>query len=1260
MTTRLLDRIPLRRRKYLIWGAGACLIYSLVGFFLVPPILKWQMTKRLPQITKRQVIVRQVKANPWTLSLAVRGLELKEDDGRPFASWDELFVNFQASSLFRWAWTFKEIRVVKPFGEVILFKDGRLNFANMLDAPSDAPPKPEGPASIPRVNIFYLEVTNAFVALEDRTRRSLFRTEYRPINLHLREFTTRPESDTPYSFRAESDAGRSVTWAGDFSVHPLRSAGHLELTAVQLPRFRPYLEEFTHAVPTNGLADLQLDYRFAADTNGLQFVVTNAALQVAEFDALDPDTGETVVSLKGLDVSQASFNLRESAARLGAVKVSQAMLLSRLKRDGRLNLLDLIAVPAKSTNESSKVSTDGSQPPLTVSVDEFVIEQTAVSFEDLTRRTPFRTELKPIEVSVKGFTTGPNVDASYSFHVTSEAAEAFEGAGSFSVNPLRSTGEVKISAVDVKKYLPYVEDFFRGKIIAGRIDVRAPYQAALDAQVLQASVTNLDLKLSALEVLMPETDEQVTHIKGIAFERVDASLEDRRGRVGLFQGDGGSLLLRRQKDGKINLLGLLAASETNTTAVVGARPGAIEPGTTNASAIALGGWTLNVDEIQLDNYVLKIEDEAPAKPAVFLIDQLSANLKGASTIANSPVTANLSFRFNQSGAVALRGTAQREPLLADFDVAVTNLDLRAAQPYLELFAAADIVRGGLTTTGKLHFQTNDASAPLLTFAGDVRLAEFAAADQGTQKEFLRWDDLRVSGIEAAVSPHRLKVDEIQLTRPVASLLIGPDRQPNVLSILPRERSVTNSPAASPGTSTPGTQSVPELIPIQLGSLTLDQASLIFGDESVQPNVTFGIEEISGTVKGLSSQQNTPAEIDLAGTLGAQSPFSIRGRANPFPPALMVDLTITNGNTQLTPLSGYMETYGGYPLRRGRLSTQLRYQVSDAQLEAANKIQVDGLTLGPHNDNANATKLPLKLGIALLKDSNDRIELDVPVSGRIDDPEFSIAPTVLKVVGNVIVKAAASPFNLLGALVGGGGDELSFVEFTPGSTNLVKGELDKLGKLASALAKRPALSLEIEGAVDPNGDRDALARQSLAEQLKAKRLQELTAKGRAPESVATFQIEPEERERLLRGAFVERFGTNIAEVIQANLAHLTATNQPASAATKSPRRPKRSLLQRVTGIFGDSGGSTRKAEKRLPKADREALGLATPELMEDLLAGQIPVTDEEFRQLMSARARWVQDWLVESGQIPADRLFLIVPKNADANYRGASRVNLSLN
>jgi uncharacterized protein involved in outer membrane biogenesis len=193
----------------LLWAGAAFLVYVLVGFFVLPPIIKSQLLKRLPAITKRQVAVRQVKFNPLVLSLTIRGLSLTEPDGQVFASWEELYVNFQLSSLFRFAWTFAEIGLKQPYGHVAVFKNGRLNFANMFDNTAPPPPKPEKPGALPRVNVWWLHIDEGAVAMDDETHRVPLHTEFKPINISLTNLTTRVGKDSVYSFQARSDSGRS-------------------------------------------------------------------------------------------------------------------------------------------------------------------------------------------------------------------------------------------------------------------------------------------------------------------------------------------------------------------------------------------------------------------------------------------------------------------------------------------------------------------------------------------------------------------------------------------------------------------------------------------------------------------------------------------------------------------------------------------------------------------------------------------------------------------------------------------------------------------------------------------------------------------------------------------------------------------------------------------------------------------------------------------------------------------------------------------
>ena len=219
------QRLSRRQRKGVAWLAGLFLVYTLVGFLVLPMVIRWQALEQLPEVLKRDVTVRQVRVNPLTLSLTVRGLEVKEPDGGRFAAWEEFYINFQVSSLFRWAWTFKEIRLVNPFGSVIVFEDGRPNFADMLEGESAEPAPDEASTGVPRIGIGRLEVTNGVFVFEDRTLRSPFRTEYQPINLRLSAFKTSGDARSPHSFTAESAAGKRIVWSGHMTMDPLRGDG---------------------------------------------------------------------------------------------------------------------------------------------------------------------------------------------------------------------------------------------------------------------------------------------------------------------------------------------------------------------------------------------------------------------------------------------------------------------------------------------------------------------------------------------------------------------------------------------------------------------------------------------------------------------------------------------------------------------------------------------------------------------------------------------------------------------------------------------------------------------------------------------------------------------------------------------------------------------------------------------------------------------------------------------------------------------------
>jgi hypothetical protein len=1243
--------------RRLLWAGAAFLAYVLVGFFVLPPIIKSQLVKRLPAITKRQATIRQVKFNPLVLSLTIRGLSLTEPDGQVFASWEELYVNFQLSSLFRFAWTFAEIGLKQPYGHVALFKDGRFNFANMFEDTAPPPPKPEKPGALPRVNVWWLHIDDGAVALDDETHRLPLHTEFKPINISLTNLTTRVGKDSVYSFQASSDSGRSFSWAGSLVVQPFQSRGHFELAGGELSKWTPVMRDYLRSEITEGRLNVRADYALAAGTNGFDATLTNAAVELTDLKVKDLNAGEIVTALPSLTIQPLDFDLRQHNLHVGEFKIAGYTTIVRMEKDGSINLNQLLE-PSHTKPAPTNAPPTTPSAPWTISVDDFALKDAAISFADLSRHGRFETTLKPIAFRLQRFTTRPDSDAAYEFSIPTEAGERVSGSGTLSIAPLRSAGEVKLAGLEIKKYAPYYEDNLRGEVLAGKIEAGVQYRFAGSTNAPLVTVSNAGVALTGFQLKAADTGETVVGIPSFSVERTEASLADRRIEVGLVKSSGGSILARQMKDGKINLLGLLNLP-------------AAKPADTNNPAPGEPPWTVLLKEIAFDSYAIKLEDQKPAKPAALSLDQLAFNVKGLGTVSNKPITVSLSARLNQAGTVTAQGTMKIAPPQADVEIGVSDLDLRPFQPYVNEQVRLTITSGRFGTQGRVRYAPPGASAPLLKFAGDLSLTNFVITDQVLFKEFVKWDALNVTGIDLDLQPNQLDVQEVKWRGLQTSVIIGPDHRPNLSTILPEK--AVGAAAAPASTAAPAKAGE---FPVQLGALVLENAAFHFADESIEPHATFDVEEFGGTVKGLSSQEQSTATVDLRGKVDAASPFAISGKVNPLARDLQLDLAVAFTNTDLTAFTTYLEKYAGHPINKGKLTMGLHYDISQKQLKAENKFLIDHFTLGPRNDSTNATHLPVKLAVALLKDRNGQIDLDIPLSGRTDDPQFKIAPVVFKVVLNLIVKAATSPFSLLGALVGGG-EELSFVDFQPGRTEIPDTEAQKLDKLVKALFERPAVSLEIAGSFDPEQDRAARARLKLEQHLKILRLKELTDAGKSAPSLAALQLEPAERERLLKQVFTG-LGTNETLVLEA-VAAGTDTNAlagvPVAAMT---RQGGQSPAAKVPGKTGrtNPAASGSKGARELMTTGAKRPAAATPasraqppaapdgapltlDQIEARLVSFIQVSENEQRDLIKQRALAVQAFILQSGKVTAERLFIVTPKSTGASAKGQSRVNLSL-
>ena len=372
---------------------------------------------------------------------------------------------------------------------------------------------------------------------------------------------------------------------------------------------------------------------------------------------------------------------------------------------------------------------------------------------------------------------------------------------------------------------------------------------------------------------------------------------------------------------------------------------------------------------------------------------------------------------------------------------------------------------------------------------------------------------------------------------------------------------------------------PAAAAITIREIKLQVGRVRFTDNFIKPNYTANLAELGGTVTGLSSAADTTAVVDVHGEVNS-APLLIAGQVNPIKADLFLDLKASVHDMELAPLSPYSGKYVGYGIERGKLSFDVAYKLEHRQLSAENRLVLDQLTFGDRVDSPTATTLPVQLAVALLKDRNGVIDINLPIGGSLDDPQFSVGGVIVKVLVNLITKAVTAPFALLGSLFGAG-EELSFVEYAPGRVEASTANESRLKSLAAALKERPGLKLEIGAWVDPASDGEGLRREILQRRVRAIKVKDLVAKGESA-TVAAITVSSEEYPQLLGRVYAAEQATG------------------ARAGAQPPPAPA--------------------------------------EMEKALLAG-IQVGDEELKALGDRRSQSVKTWLQTVGQIDEQRLFL---------------------
>jgi len=1185
-------------------GAAILLVAIVVlGFFAVPPIVRHVLTTRVAEELGRKIAVGDIALNPLALTLEVRDLVIhKPGSDQRFVAFRRLFVDISTETFYRRAPVIAEATLEEPYVNVVMLAPGRFNFTDLTEKFAKDEKKDDSPA---RFSVNNIRLTAGAVDFDDRVRST--RHQVRALSVSVPFISNLPYHGHVYvqpalSARVNGTALELKGKSKPFSATRETSLD-VSLKDLDLPFYLRYVPMALPYRIASARLDLDADIAFAQPEGGNPRISVKAesALRTVRITTTED---EPLVAFDRLAVATHSIDVFGPVIGLASVRLEGADVNATRAADGTLNLAVLGSTggrgatapdPAPDTPVEKKPSAK------VVTVDRIELAGARIRFRDTAVAPAFETTLAPIEINVDGLSTAADAPpARIALSARTDAGESLDVKGTVAATGGAVAVDASLNAVPIARYAPYYAQAIDFTIPGGVLSLSAHVDVTPGSGDTAVNVSAGTLDLTSLSLRRAGSKEDFVTLPRLSLRDTSLDLARRQVSLGDIAVDKLRIVARRAKDGVVDLARLTPEKKADTRTPPAAASPKPEP------APPTPPWTVTVGHALVDHASMQFHDEVPATPVTLTL--APTRIETSNLVVGAPGTAKVALKtvLNGKSTLDLDGTATLAPLGLDLRTRLARLDVPLFAPYFADKLNVTLASARVDVEGRLGVQLPEGKPPKVSFDGKAGIAKLAAIDNRTGDDLLQWESLFIQGVRAKTEPFSLGIREVALTDFRSRLQVNADGTLNLQGLVVADAPAANSDAPPPvpaqkSASKPAESPVPRSIVID--QVTLQGGTILFSDRLIKPNVSATLTEVGGRVTGLLADPGTKADVDLRGKLSNQAPLEITGKINPLAGDLYADLKVSFRDIELPPFTPYSGKYAGYTIEKGKLTLDLRYLIDKRAITAENKAVIDQFTFGDKVESTDALSLPVQLAVSLLKDRDGRINLDVPVSGSLDDPKFKLGRVIWQVIVNLVTKAVTAPFALLGNLLGGSGEELSYLDFAPGSTALDTTGDAKLVQLAKALADRPALGLEISGRVDPAMDLEGLRTAAFERKLKAQKFAALSRAGQPPASVDALTYGPDEAEELLRLAY------------------------------KAEKFPK---PRNAIGL-----------EKRLP----------APE-MEKLILTAIVIGPDDLRQLGLQRAQAVKEALSTRHGVAAERLFLVEPR-AEGSTAAKSRVEFVL-
>ncbi|CAD6529787.1 hypothetical protein LMG27952_02351 [Paraburkholderia hiiakae] len=1222
-SVRAVARAP-RTRRILTGVVIFLIVFGLVGFFAAPPIIRHVAEQQLSKQLERPVTIGRIALNPYTLRLEADRVRIGERGGNgDFFDVSRAVVQASWSSIFRAAPIVDELRLDSPRATIVRLDAQHFNFSDLIEKFS-TPSKPNSKPT--QFSVSNIRVENGQITFDDRLLNEKHVIDRWSLGIpFIATLASKTDIFVQPMLRARIDG--ASTLAIDGRTKPFsatrESEVELRLTDLDVPKLLSYAPTKLPVTVKSGKlsTNLKLDFVMSGEQPTLRVTGTT---DLNDFDSTD-NANAPFFGARSLHVAAASLEPFSNVYRFDDIRLDAPTVWLARDKQGVLSVEKLMGTPAAQKEQAANAApasgasgaaatqaapAEAKPTPLDLSIRQFALTSGTVHVHDEVPSRPTEFDLTDVTTTLTNFSTTAKAGAPFTFAMNLRDGGSAKVAGAVSLAARTADAKIELQQVALPLSQPYIDNATAAQIVGGKLNLTSQLNANWAQQPAVVQVGQSTLGLESLKIAARGANAPAITLAQGTVQVSGIDLNARKAQIASVDLTGLVVNAERQKDGKIDLAQLASAHQAapERTAIHAAQK-SVQEGP---------AWRYTIDALTLNNGTINFTDSSTQRPAKLAITPFDLKIQQISDDLRHPLPIDLKATVNRKGTLALSGKINPTPLTAQLKIDANRLDAAAFEPYFGNQLNAVVASALLNMNGQLSVEQGKALKA--NYRGDAALVDVRMLDKATSGPFAGWRSLALTNLKANYDDARgTDVDASRVTFSgfYGRVLLDAQGKLNLKDVVAHQtgaaQSLTQDTSSKPGArepvpltpqaasapvqtaSAPGPASAPATVvaaqapknPVRLhfGELVLQDGRVNYADNFIKPNYTADLVQIHGTVGAFGTESTTPAPVDVSAKLKANGPLSIKGTVNPLIEKPSLDLTASAHDIELTNLTPYSAKYAGYPITKGKLNVDLHYALANDQLTANNHIFIDQLTFGDHIDNDTATKLPVRLAISLLKNRKGEIDVNIPVSGSLSNPEFSLGGLIWKAVLNLIAKAVTAPFTLLANAFGGGGEDLGYVEFAAGTATLTDADQKKLDTIVKALDDKPSIKIDLIGRVDPAVDTPALREQYVDRLVRLQKVKDTVGNG---ESVDTSQVKVDDKE-------YEKYLTKVYK----------------DADFKKPHN--------MIGLT-----------KTLPVDD-----------MKQAVADHAPVDDAALRNLAQQRAQAVQQYF--EGKVDASRVFVVAPK-----------------